>query len=128
MSAARQRGFTLIEVVVAFAIFTLAMGALYEAFGGALRRGAQSRDREESVLAAQSVLASLRASPPPWKPDDSGRLDDWLWRTEIAPYDARTSQQRTSWRAFEVTVHLQRAAGGGGDVVLKSIELARVTP
>jgi len=128
MRVARQRGFTLIEVVVAFAIFALSMGALYETFGGAVRRGIQARDREQSLLAAQSVLARLRVSPPPWKPEDAGRLEGgWLWRTEIVPFDAGANE-RTPWRALVVTVGLRREDSDTGEVVLKSIELARVTP
>lgn len=123
-----QCGFTLIEVVVAFAIFTLAVGALYESFAGAVRRNAQAHDRDQEVLAAQSLLSELRTSPAPWKADESGRLDNGLsWRMEVAPFDA-AANERSPWRAFVVTVHVSDERGGASEVALHSVELARGEP
>jgi general secretion pathway protein I len=128
MRLQKQNGFTLIEVVVAFAIFALAMGALYESFGSAVRRNAQAHAREQGLLAAQSLLSRLRTSPAPWKSDDSGTLDDgWHWRMEVAPYDAASSE-RSQWQAFAVSVHLSHEGEGAKEVVLRSVELARVSP
>lgn len=128
MRLQRQRGFTLIEVVVAFAIFTLSVGALYECFGGSIRRNAQAHEREQGLLAAQSLLSRLRASPAPWKADESGSLEGgWLWRIEVAPFDA-AANERSAWQAFAVTVHLSDERAGAKEVVLRSVELARVSP
>jgi general secretion pathway protein I len=113
---------------VAFAIFALAMGALYESFGGAIRRNAQAHTREQGLLAAQSLLSRLRTSPAPWKAEDSGSLENgWHWRMEVAPFDA-ASNERSPWRAFAVTVQLSDEEAGAKVVVLRSVELARVSP
>jgi general secretion pathway protein I len=128
MSPTRQQGFTLIEVVVAFSIFALSMGALYESFAGAVRRNLQAHEREQALLAAQSVLANVRITPPPWKPEETGTLEGgWLWRVEVAPFDA-AANERSPWRAFAVTVHLAREGSDAKEVVLRSLELARTTP
>ena len=128
MDRTRQQGFTLIEVVVAFAIFALAMGALYESFGGAVRRNSQAHEREQALLVAQSVLTRVRVATPPWKPEETGSLEGgWLWRVEVVPFDA-AANERSPWRTFAVTVHLAREGSDAKEVVLRSIELARTTP
>jgi general secretion pathway protein I len=128
MQLQRQRGFTLIEVVVAFAIFALSLGALYESFGGAVRRNAQAHEREQGLLAAQSLLSQLRTTPAPWKMQDSGTLEGgWAWRMEVAPFDA-ASDERSAWHAFAVTIHLSDDTTGTKEVVVRSVELARVSP
>lgn len=123
-----QAGFTLVEVVVAFAIFTLAVGAIYESFAGAVRRSAQADARDQELLIAQSLLSQLRTSPVPWKAEDSGSLGgEWHWRTEVAPFDA-ASNKRSEWRAFAVTVRVKSDGGAVSEAVLRSVELARVAP
>jgi general secretion pathway protein I len=127
MQLRSQQGFTLIEVVVAFAIFTLAVGALYESFAGAVRRNTQAHDRDQELLVAQSLLSQLRTSPTPWEAQESGSLDNgWHWRTEVAPFDA-AANERSQWRAFAVTIHVSGEGANTREVVLRSVELARVT-
>ena len=124
----QQDGFTLIEVVVAFAIFALAMGAIYESFAGAVRRSAQSDMRDQELMVAQSLLSKLRTSPVPWKAEDTGSLEGgWRWRTEVAPFEAAASE-RSPWRTFAVAVHVANEKNPGSEAVLRSVELARTEP
>jgi general secretion pathway protein I len=120
-----QKGFTLIEVVVAFAIFTLALGALYESLGGAVRRNLLAHDRDQAVLIAQSLLSQQQSTPQPWQPNSSGHLaEGWLWNIEVTPY-ATTANPQSPWHALAVTVHVAREGSAQKEVVLRSIELAR---
>jgi general secretion pathway protein I len=115
----------LIEVVVAFAIFALSVGAVYECFAGATRRIAQVHDRNQDVLAAQSILSRVRVSPIRWKPEKSGAFEDGgVWRVEVVPMETAASEL-SPWRAFAVTIHVARESGGK-EVVLRSVELDRV--
>jgi general secretion pathway protein I len=123
-----QRGFTLIEVVVAFAIFTLAVGALYESFGGAVRRNRQAHDRDQAVMIAQSLLSQQVATPQPWPPATSGHLPEgWVWRIEVRHYPT-TANPQSPWLPVSVTVHVSREETFQKEVVLRSVELAGVTP
>lgn len=121
-----QRGFTLIEVVVAFAIFALAVGALYESFAGAARRVAHARGRDQDLLLAQSLLSRWRISAmPPLNPHETGSLEEGgSWRIDVRPSEL-SAKATGPWRAYEVTVHVIRAESGAGELALRTIELAK---
>lgn len=128
MRGSHERGFTLIEVTIAFAIFALCAAVLYEEFAGAQRRSAQARDREQALLIAQSLLAQQRVAPPPWSAQSSGSSPGgWTWDVQIAPFNARIAAE-FPWNAFLVTVRVRPAAEPTREAVLQSVELARVAP
>jgi general secretion pathway protein I len=123
----RQRGFTLLEVIVAFAIFALTIGALFETFGGALRRSVQASGQELAWLTAQSLLTERRMQPAPWHLDDSGTSSAGLhWQIHAEPFEVPVDRA-TEWRAYAVSVQVV-ALGSRRSVKLESIELARMSP
>jgi type II secretion system protein I len=128
MIAPRTRGFTLIEVVVATAIFALCAGALYESFSGSIRRSAAARERSLALLTAQSLLSELRTTPGPWESTRAGTSADGRpWRIAVTPFDA-DSDSDSEWHAFEVTVEVRSARSSAGAVTVSSVELLRVSP
>jgi len=58
-----ERGFTLIELVVAMSILAVAVGGLISAFGSALRTTAIDIHRTDAIALADGELARLRAQP-----------------------------------------------------------------
>lgn len=78
-------GFTLIEVLVAFAILALTLVAMFQAFGGGLRAVSASERHLMATMLARSVLDDLGAATPivPGEmSDDIG--DGYRWTTRIA--------------------------------------------
>lgn len=121
---ARQRGFTLIEVVVAFAIFALSIGAVYEISRDSLRRGDQAEVRARAWMVAESVLAGLRERAPPWPVLTTGVSEDGLsWqvqtseRSGVVPADS-------PWRAFDVAVRVRLSTTKPNEIFLRTVELA----
>src|SRR5580693_6286000 len=108
MSVRAQRGFTLIEVVVAFAIFALAAGSLFEVYASASKRAVHSAQRAQTLMAAQSLLALQRASPSPWSATQSGSDDAVIWEISTRPH-ASTAPNDSGWRAFDVDVTVRSA-------------------
>lgn len=83
------RGFSLLEVLVAFALFALVGTALHGVFSGALRNAAEAEDLTRAVLIAQSRLATLgfvaRLGPGTESGDVEGTK--YLWVAEVRPYE-----------------------------------------
>ena len=125
-SRRKQGGFTLIEVVVAFAILALSLGALYESFGGALRRSSTATRRELAALRAESLLAEFRGSggllPAPRNGRDA--QPDFDWRVTSKPYPAELTEG-SAWKTDAVTVEISWGGEKRQSLSLQSIELIR---
>ena len=80
-----ERGFTLLEVLVAFVIAALALGVLFRGTLGGLRTAQVASRYEEAVTRAQSHLAALTAGglTPGDRQGEDG--NGFHWRVRIAP-------------------------------------------
>ena len=58
------RGFSLLEVLVAFVILSLVATALFRLFSGALQNMSAADDYTKAVLVAESALATAGATQP----------------------------------------------------------------
>lgn len=128
MRRRRQRGFTLIEVVVAFAILALSLGALYESFGDSLRRGGEARQAELATLRAESLLAEYRGSGGLLPKEHTGEDAElgYSWRISVKPYPAEVSENSTL-DVESVDVEVNWGAKRHG-IQLHSVELLRKAP
>ena len=80
-------GFTLVEALVAMAVFTLVISALYQGLSGGWR-GLRRADASELALGvAEARLASAGIETPLEASTQSGVTPDGVaWTTEISPY------------------------------------------
>lgn len=86
---ARARGFTLIEIIVAFGILALGLTLLLGALTGATRQLREGGDAGRAALHAQSLLAE-HASLPRAGIQADGELDGgrYRWRLQAQPWQA----------------------------------------
>ena len=115
----RQRGFTLLEVLVAFAVLAVALGVAFEIFSTGLR-GAQSADvLTRAVLVAESKLALVGSEIELTLGETQGETDDGMqWRIDIReqpPQEGEDERVETPslplLRDIVVTVSWEDAAG-----------------
>ncbi len=91
--ATAQRGFTLLEVLVAFTLLALFFGALFQVFAGGLTVTRSGESESRAVLLAKSKLAELGADHRIGPGNHSGLFEldanagpRYRWRAEIARY------------------------------------------
>ena len=96
--AARQRGYTLIEVIVAFAVLALALTLLLGSLTGAARQIRQSADAGRAALHAQSLLAQTGVGEPlrPGRKQGEFESGRYKWTLEVAPYNDPTQPPGTA--------------------------------
>ncbi len=130
-----QSGFTLIEVVVAFVILSLALAVIYESFGWSLRRSATVRQREHAWLTAQSLLSELRRQPQLPTGSREGVTNEGLrWTSNVRTSDPQVAEQagkqasNQKLAAFEVTLQVRWGERAAQQIRLQSIEVPGMLP
>jgi general secretion pathway protein I len=83
MPQSRMRGFSLLEVLMAFALLTVGLGILIAILGGGLLQVRQSGDASEATLHAQSLLDQVGVLGPIEAGEAHGELDDGRYRWEM---------------------------------------------
>lgn len=84
----RQRGYTLIEVLVAFAVLALALTVLLGTLSGATRQVRWSADAGRAALHAQSLVAQVGVGEVLEAGHRGGELDAgrYRWLLEVEPW------------------------------------------
>jgi type II secretion system protein I len=102
----RERsGFTLIEVLVALAIFGISLAVLLHVFSDSLSRARESKYEMAASAIAQSLLADVGPSMPLTLGDIEGEtVDGFSWRLHIEPYGTADDHKAWSMDALSLTV------------------------
>ena len=119
----RARGFSLLEVLVAFVILALVGTALFRLFSGALNNASAADDYSRAVLVAESVLAEAASARPLRESTQQGTVDDGRieWTTRIAPYappgvnpDTERGSDSLPLRLYRVSAEVAFPSMSGG--------------
>jgi len=125
-----HRGFSLLEVLVAFVILSLVATALFRLFSGALNNASAADDYSRAVLVAESALAEAAAAKPLREASQTGSVDDGrvTWKTTVAPYsppgisaELEGAAEAMPLRLFRITAEVSFAAPSGRE---RKFELA----
>ena len=103
----RQAGFTLVEVITAIAILSVALGSLMSMIGNALRQTGQADRLTEARSLAQSLLARLGPELPLGEHQDAGQFDNGFhWRLNSERFGDAGDRQQWPMSAYKVSVEV----------------------
>jgi general secretion pathway protein I len=89
--ARRARGFTLIEIVVAFSILAVGLGIAMQIATGAMRQSRSAADYTEAALYAQSLLDNVGVGERLEEGESSGEFNDrFQWSLRSEAYEIET--------------------------------------
>jgi general secretion pathway protein I len=87
----RNRGFTLIEVIVAIAILAISLVMVMQLFSGGLRASRASCDYTRAIVHAKEKMEELSVEPVQvgmTRFRDSGEFEDgFIWESEVQPHE-----------------------------------------
>ncbi len=85
-------GFSLLEMLVAFAIMALSLGLIYKMAGGSARHTGELIHNQNAIWLAQSLLAGQSRIPTGgW--NETGTSEGYKWEVKSSPYSAAGSGQ-----------------------------------
>lgn len=122
-----SRGFSLLEVMVAFTILAMLLGALFQVFSTALGSARSAERLSRATVIAQSRLAGLGFDHDLKPGVSTGTVDgDFHWRVTVGGYsDGELSVTSTAVRPLTVNVEVYWEEGGfSRSVSLTSLMLA----
>ena len=109
----RQRGFTLIEVVVAFVLLALVLSVSLEIFSKGMARAADLDDRARALVVAQSRLADAGAEEGLKEGVTSGATEDrrFQWTVTVRRADDLATRNdgsapSSAYALYRVDVHV----------------------
>ena len=130
------RGFSLIEVLVAFVILALVATALFRLFSASLNNVSAAEEYSRALLVAESQLEAAAGAQPLRETsergvDNSGRVQ---WESRVAPYvnadvepDLERASESLAMRPYRITVDVKFKGGDGRDRTL-SLATVRLGP
>lgn len=131
--SAASRGFTLLEILVAFTVMAVLLTVLLQVFSGGLRAAQLGEQYTRAVLLAQSRMALLETEEEGLRLGElAGNFDDvYQWRTEVSAYstDVYPQLEELGVPVYPVTATVEVSWQAGGrqrSVALKTLRLVPV--
>jgi general secretion pathway protein I len=89
----RARGFSLVELIAAVALFALSFAILMQVAGASMKATRQSMLQTQAALWAQSKLDEVGVAEELEEGADAGRFDDtYRWQLEVRKIEAPASE------------------------------------
>ncbi len=123
-----QRGFSLLEVLVAFAVLALSLGVLMQIFSGGMRNSQTGSLYSRAVELAESKLALPGLEMPLEPMSLSGEEAGFDWRLDVTPHPMDELRSPPALlEAFRVDVQVHwLGMGRGSSLSLATLRLGQV--
>ncbi len=106
----REGGFTLVEMLLAFAILAITMAYLIQTQTSALQMGGKARDLRDIRVMSDTVFRKALYEIWQWQDGQSSTADIWY-----GDFARLKGAQRDSWRPFRLVFHKQKRMAAGND-------------
>ena len=107
---AAERGFTLLEVLVAIMILAVSLGAILQQFALATRAGSASSDTTRATILAREKIEDLKLRRDLSETVEQGSFDDGFeWETRVEFYGYEEFEDREIFEDMEYETYLLSA-------------------
>jgi general secretion pathway protein I len=126
-----QRGFSLLEILVAFSIMAISIGMLLSIFSSGLRNASVSEEYTAAVQIAEAMIARPGLEAPLQQGQSAGIIDEkYHWELTVVPFVLTTETIDTRpipAQLFMVTAVVSWEEGGGRERQFELSELKLTT-
>ncbi len=104
----RQRGFTLLETLVALSVLAISLGVIYQIFGTSLRNMQYAKEYSYAQMFAESKISELGKGIPVVEGSYGGEINDkYVWEINIEPKLSLSDSDQDVVHAYKVIFNIK---------------------